>query len=170
MLFFGLYTWLPSTAVERGWSGTAAGLLGAGVIASSLAGSLLMTPLPGGHTVTDRALVVSAVAAVAGCFGFVLLPDAAWLSTLIGGASTGALFVLSLRLPAEIGGGLDEISSLSALMLAVGYWAGALAPVVLGSLRDMTGAFSAGFLTLGLLSVLLLAVSLWFANARSRIG
>jgi len=162
ILFFGLNTWLPSAFVEHGWPEATAGLLGSGLIASSLLGSVAVSLLPDSLGWTDRYLIVAALAAVVGSFGLVLFPAAAWTWTALAGASTGALLVLSLRLPLELGN-VDEVAGLSGLMLAVGYWTGGIAPVVLGGLRDASGAFGASFIVLGILSIGLVAASVWFA-------
>jgi len=168
MLFFGLNTWLPSALIEQGWPDTGAGLLGSGLIASSLLGSILVSPLPDSRGWTDRYLVIAALAALVGSMGFVALPAAAWAWTILVGASTGALFVLSLRIPLELGNA-DGVATVSGLMLAVGYWTGGAAPVLLGGLRDLSGTFAAGFVVLGGLSVGLLVTCVWFAAHHARI-
>lgn len=169
LLFFGLNTWLPTAYVERGWSETSAGLLGSGLIATSLLGSVAAARLRDAPGSTDRYLMAAASGAAVGCFGLVLFPVGAWAWTALAGAATGILFVLSLKLPLELGSDAHEVASLSALMLALGYWTGGIAPLVLGAIRDGTGAFTASFATLGALSLVLIVVSVAFTSRRHAI-
>jgi CP family cyanate transporter-like MFS transporter len=170
-LFFGLNTWLPAAYIERGWSETSAGFLGSALIAASLVGSLTVALLRDSPGATDRYLVIASVVAVPGCIGFVVFPDGAWAWTALAGYATGVLFVLSLKLPIELGSEPHEVAGLGAVMLALGYWTGGFAPSLLGLIRDSTGTFTASFAVLSALMVVLLVLSLAFARARrDRIG
>jgi CP family cyanate transporter-like MFS transporter len=166
MLFFGLNTWLPAAHVERGWSEIDAGLLGSALTATGLLGSLMVAMVPDGARSTDRYLVMAALATGIGCFGFVVLPEGAWIWTSVAGIAIGVLFVLSLKLPVELGGNAQEVASLSALTLAFGYWTGGLAPGLLGLIRDSSGAFTMSFAVLGALALMLMFVSIAFSRAR----
>ena len=165
-LFFGLNTWLPVAHIERGWSEIGAGLLGSALIAASLLGSLLVAMLRDGAHSTDRYLVMASLAAGIGCLGFAVLPDGSWIWTALVGCSVGVLFVLSLKLPVELGSNAQEVASLGAVMLALGYWTGGITPAVLGLIRDSSGAFTLCFVVLSTLALILLIVSLAFSNAR----
>jgi len=106
-----------------------------------------------------RWLIVSALAAVIASFGLVVLPDAAWAWAALAGASTGALLVLSLKLPLDLYKSAADVAALSGLMLAFGYWTGGTAPFVLGILRDATGTFNTSFTALGIVSLALVVIS-----------
>jgi MFS transporter, CP family, cyanate transporter len=159
-LFFGLSTWLPSAYVEHGWTETSAGLLGSGLVLSSLFGSLAISPLADSRETTGRYLIVAALIAAVGCLGLVMLPDAPWVWTLLAGAATGALLVLSLKLPLDLFDNVDDVAAVSGLMLAIGYTLSGSAPLLLGVLREATGSFAMSFAALGLLSVAGLLVSI----------
>jgi CP family cyanate transporter-like MFS transporter len=159
-LFFGLSTWLPTAYVEHGWTETSAGLLGSALVLSSLAGSLAISPLTDRRGSTRRFLVIAAVVAAVGCFGLVVLPAAGWVWTVLAGASTGSLLVLSLKLPVDLSDRIDEVAGVSGTMLAVGYATSGLAPLLLGAMRDASGSFATSFASLGLLSLTLLVISL----------
>jgi len=158
-LFFGLSTWLPSAYIEHGWTATSAGLLASGLLVSSLIGSAAIAPLTRSPESTNRWLIVAALAAVVASFGFVVLPDAAWAWAALAGASTGALLVLSLKLPLDLYESAADVAALSGLMLAFGYWTGGAAPFALGVLRDASGTFNSSFAALGVVSLALVVVS-----------
>jgi CP family cyanate transporter-like MFS transporter len=158
-LFFGLSTWLPSAYIEHGWTATSAGLLASGLLVSSLVGSAAIAPLTRSPESTVRWLIVAALAAVVASFGLVVLPDAASAWAALAGASTGALLVLSLKLPLELYESAADVAALSGLMLAFGYWTGGAAPFVLGVLRDASGTFNTSFAALGVVSLMLVVIS-----------
>lgn len=161
MLFFGLSTWIPTAYIELGWTETNAGLLASELVFSSLLGSIAVAPLIDRREATRRYLVVSAVIAAVGCFGLVVLPNAGWLWTALAGASTGALFVLSFKLPLDLSDDIGAVARLSGAMLAVGYSISGVTPLVLGTLRDASGSFASSFVSLGVLSLVLLAITVW---------
>ncbi len=158
-LFFGLSTWLPSAYIEHGWTATSAGLLASGLLVSSLIGSAAIAPLTRSPESTIRWLIVAALAAVIASFGLVVLPDAAWVWAALAGAATGALLVLSLKLPLDLYESAADVAALSGLMLAFGYWTGGAAPFVLGVLRDASGTFNTSFAALGVVSLALVVIS-----------
>ena len=166
-LFFGLSTWLPSAYIERGWTATNAGLLGSGLLVSSVIGSAAVAPLARSRESTGQWLIVAALAAVVASVGLVVVPDAAWAWTTLAGTSTGTLLVLSLKLPLDLFENARDVAALSGFMLAFGYWTGGAAPFVLGVLRDASGSFSASFAALGALSMGLLVIAVWL-TVRSR--
>ena len=160
-LFFGLSTWLPSAYIERGWTATNAGLLGSALLVSSVVGSAAIAPLARGRESTGHWLIVAALIAVVASVGLVVFPDAGWTWTTLAGASTGALLVLSLKLPLDLFEDARDVAALSGFMLAFGYWTGGAAPFMLGVLRDMSGNFNASFGSLGVLSLGLLSIAAW---------
>jgi MFS transporter, CP family, cyanate transporter len=166
-LFFGLSTWLPSAYIERGWTAANAGLLGSGLLVSSVIGSAAIGPLARSRESTGHWLIVAALVAVVASVGLVVVPDAGWAWTTLAGASTGALLVLSLKLPLDLFENARDVAALSGFMLAFGYWTGGAAPLILGVLRDASGSFSASFAALGVLSLGLLVIAVWL-TVRSR--
>ena len=160
-LFFGLSTWLPSAYVERGWTETSAGLLASGLVVSSLVGSLAISPLIDTRRSTNRYLVIASIVAAVPCFGLVVLPAAAWAWTLLAGAASGSLLVLSLKLPLDLSDSADDVAGVTGWMLAIGYSTSGLIPLLLGALRDVSGGFDISFSALGILSVALLLISIW---------
>jgi CP family cyanate transporter-like MFS transporter len=51
------------------------------------------------------------------------------------------MFTLGLTLPIDVGSDAAEVGGAAAMMLLVGYLLAAVAPTVLGAVRDATGTF-----------------------------
>ena len=62
-------------------------------------------------------------------------------ATALLGLGIGAYFPLALTLPVDVASDAADAASISALMLLIGYLLAAIAPVVLGLVRDATGDF-----------------------------
>jgi CP family cyanate transporter-like MFS transporter len=52
------------------------------------------------------------------------------------------MFPLVMTLPIDVGRRATEVASVTGLMLGVGYMLGAVAPLLLGAARDLTGTFT----------------------------
>lgn len=81
---------------------------------------------------------------------------AAWVWILALGVGHGGLFPLVLTLPVAIGRNPAEAGRISAMAFFVGYACAALAPLLIGSLRDSLGDFHLAFGLLGGLTILML--------------
>ena len=94
---------------------------------------------------TDRRplLLGASLALLIGTVGVAALPGAAYAWTLLGGLGMGVLFTIMLTLPLDLSAHPTEAGAIAGVMLAGGYTTAALAPVLLGALRDATGSFSA---------------------------
>ena len=62
---------------------------------------------------------------------------------MIAGLCTGAMFPLVMTLPVDIGKRPVDVGAVAGLMLGLGYSIGAIAPFLLGAVRDATGSFTA---------------------------
>jgi CP family cyanate transporter-like MFS transporter len=69
----------------------------------------------------------------------------AWLWAPLFGIGTGALFPLVLTLPLDLRETALDSTDLTAWMLGIGYFMSAIAPLLVGGLRDWTGSFEAAF-------------------------
>ncbi|MEV4799492.1 MFS transporter [Nonomuraea sp. NPDC049421] len=77
-----------------------------------------------------------------------------WIAAL--GVGHGGLFTLVLTLPVLAGRDPGEAGRISAMAFFVGYGCAALAPLLVGALRDATGDFTLAFSVLGVLGLLML--------------
>jgi CP family cyanate transporter-like MFS transporter len=73
--------------------------------------------------------------------GVVLVPGAGFLWAALLGAAWGPLFSLTMALPLDVGHGPAEVAAYTGLMLGAGYSLSAMAPFVLGAIRDASSGF-----------------------------
>lgn len=157
-VFYGLSAWLPDVYVEHGWSEGKAGALLAVVQAVTVPVGIAI-PWLADH-VGSRRLYLSSAAAMqmVGLLGVLLAPGAGWLWAVLLGLSIGILFPIVMTLPLDLSATPSQAGAFAGLMLGAGYGATALAPFVLGAVRDATGSFSASlWLIVGIQGCLLLA-------------
>jgi MFS transporter, CP family, cyanate transporter len=94
---------------------------------------------------------------ITGTLGIATLPDAGWVWVAVVGLGLGSIFPLVLTLPLDVAREPGEVGAVVALVLGGGYSIGALAPFVLGAVRDTTGSFSTSLWALVAIAVALLA-------------
>jgi CP family cyanate transporter-like MFS transporter len=141
-VFYGLNSWLPDAYVERGWSDGKAGALLAVLNITALVTTLTI-PWLSDRTGGRRTYLVGFSAALAASVvGFAAVPGGAWVWAAGAGLSTGAMFPLVMTLPVDVGRRQSDVVSVTGLMLGVGYIIGALAPLLLGAVRDVTATYT----------------------------
>jgi CP family cyanate transporter-like MFS transporter len=157
-VFYGLNSWLPDAYVERGWSEGKAGALLAVLNIAALVTTVTIPWLSdrtGGRRVY---LVGFSATLVASAVGFAALPGGAWLWAALVGLGTGAMFPLVMTLPVDVGRRPADVVSVTGLMLGVGYTIGAIAPLLLGAARDVTGTFSTTLWLIAVSATILLSL------------
>jgi CP family cyanate transporter-like MFS transporter len=82
------------------------------------------------------------------------------------GAAIGVTFPSVLTLPLDAADRHEEVGAMAAMMLFGGYTAAALAPFLLGALRDAAGSFTLALWLLVADTAVMLAVSLSLTPAR----
>jgi MFS transporter, CP family, cyanate transporter len=175
-VFFGVSSWLPGYLMERGWQAASAGQ---SVTVASLAGLLgtLLTPRLLRRTGSVRAaLMATGSLATASLLALLVLPGAGLALAFLAGLGMGPLFPTILQLPIAVADDLDDVGSVTGIMLGVGYLFAAIAPTALGALRDLTGSFLpvmgalAGMLAVFVLSCLALAPDRVARGVRTSVG
>jgi MFS transporter, CP family, cyanate transporter len=141
-IFYGLNSWLPDAYVERGWSDGKAGALLAVLNIAALVTTVIVPPLADRHGSRRAYLLAFSAALAVACSGFALIPGGAWAWAAVVGLCTGAMFPLVMTLPVDVGRRPAEVGAVAGLMLGVGYTIGAVAPLVLGAARDLTGTYT----------------------------
>lgn len=141
--YYGLNAWLPDAYAERGWSNASAGLLLAGMSLTAVPCSFLVPWLSERHGGRRPWLAGVTLFFAAGAIGLVALPAAAYLWALLAGIAQGGAFALIMTLPLDFETSHERVGALVGLMLGVGYSVAAIAPFVLGAVRDVTGSFDA---------------------------
>jgi CP family cyanate transporter-like MFS transporter len=172
ILFYGCITWLGSVYVERGWTAGQAGGLIALLAGIGLVSTLAVPAFADRFGTRRSQLTAAAVLSVLGALVVALTPAEGPGSLITFGAvgllglGIGAYFPLALTLPVDVAGDAKEAASISALMLLIGYVLAAMAPVVLGVVRDATGNFSAVVWILVVVSVAMVPLALALNPAR----
>jgi MFS transporter, CP family, cyanate transporter len=155
--YYGINAWLPDSYVERGWSTAAAGSLLAVLNLVAIPASFVV-PWLSDRVGTRRGwLGAMATTFVIGALGVVLIPAAAYAWVVALGVASGGMFALVLTLPLDLESEPSQVGALVGMMLGLGYTLGAISPVVLGAVRDLTGSFTASLWLLAFSSALLLA-------------
>jgi MFS transporter, CP family, cyanate transporter len=141
--FYGLNAWLPDAYVEEGWSESSAGAL-VGVLNVLTVVPVLFVSLLSDRLGSRRPYLVGASAVfLAALIGFAAFPEGAWAWAVVGGLGIGSMFPLVMTLPLDAEERPDRVGALVGMMLGFGYALSAVAPLVLGAVRDATGSFEA---------------------------
>ncbi|MFD3515415.1 CynX/NimT family MFS transporter [Streptomyces sp. NPDC058657] len=102
-------------------------------------------------------LAATSVLTAIGFLGFAFSPGrGAWIWILAMGVGHGALFTLVLTLPVSASRDAVQAGRFSAMAFFVGYGCAAVGPVLVGSLRDITGDYRLAFGLLAVIAFLLL--------------
>jgi CP family cyanate transporter-like MFS transporter len=141
-LFFALLSWTSPIYLEQGLSAASAGL----VLATYTVAFTVAIPVFGSLSrAHDRRgwLAACATLAGAGTLGLALAPllmPHVWIAIAAFGLGGG--FTLGMTLPLDSAHSTDEANTWNAFVMTVGYLIAAAGPLLVGSLRDVTGAFS----------------------------
>ena len=141
--YYGLIAWLPDAYGERGWSDSSAGLLIACMNLTAIPCSFIVPWLSDRHGGRRPWLVGVTLFFAVGAIGLVTLPGAAYAWALLAGIAQGGAFALVMTLPLDFETTRERVGALVGLMLGAGYTLAAIAPFVLGAVRDATGSFDA---------------------------
>ena len=141
--YYGLNAWLPDAYAEHGWSDRSAGLLLAMMNLTAIPASFL---IPYASDRTGRRspfLLGLSLCFITGAVVLVAFPGIAYAGALLAGIAQGGLFALVMTLPLDFERTPKHVGALVAMMLGLGYTIGAIAPFLLGAVRDATGSFDA---------------------------
>lgn len=166
-IFYSLVTWLPTLERGTGIAPLVAGwhlsLFSALGVVSGLA---ITAVLHGRSDLRIPAVAVSAGMAV-GMGGLLLVPSLAILWVTVAGLASGASLVIALTFVGIRARTSADSARLSGMVQGVGYLLAALGPFGVGLLLDVTGAWQAGVVAVGIVG-LLQCIPAWFAG-RDRV-
>lgn len=141
-LFYAYLSWTAPLYREHGFSAATSGL----VLASFTAAFMVANPIFGllsKHEDRRGLLALSAVIALIGLVGLAISPDSRpFLCIALVAFGLGGAFTLGMTLPLDNTRGPEEATVWNAFVLTVGYLVAAGGPLMVGALRDITGAFS----------------------------
>jgi CP family cyanate transporter-like MFS transporter len=168
VLFFSMLTWLAPLYVGLGWSPKRAGFLLTVAIGGEIIGSLCVSwftdRFPDRRPILAVMYLVSAVSLTAVAFIPLFAP---WFWVALMGFGIGGGFSLGLTLPVDYAPTPDTAGQLSAMVLGIGYFVGAFGPFVIGWVRSLTGSYQLPFLSLAVLSAMMLVSAMGFSPDRT---
>jgi CP family cyanate transporter-like MFS transporter len=141
MCFASVISWVAALYKHEGWTAGHAALTTAAVSFLVAPAALLLPRLSEGR---DRRIWAfwTAVVMSSAVLGMAIVPDTLpWLWVVGFGLGTGSIFSLMLTMPLDLGGSQGEVDQLTGWMLGLGYILAAIAPALVGVLRDVTGSF-----------------------------
>ncbi len=151
--FYTFSNWLPSFSVAAGYTPTEAGLqLFLFQIIGTFAGLAIPRFMYVRGNQTTAGLIASTALLIA-ALGWLFLPQASLLWSIVGGIGQGSSLVVALTLISLRGTTHEETVALSGIAQSVGYLLAACGPVAFGALLEATGTFTC---PLGLMAVLAL--------------
>jgi CP family cyanate transporter-like MFS transporter len=165
--YYGLTTWLPTLlAEERGFDAATAGSASSIFQVAGAAGAMGV-PLLALRLRPWQTLGLLGVLWVSLPAGLLLAPEQFVPLSVLGGIAQGGGFAAIFTIVARVGRDAREATALSAFVQTGGYLAAAVAPPLLGALRQATGGWTApvvvvlgttcAFLAFGLLAAVVAA-------------
>ncbi|MFC9977449.1 CynX/NimT family MFS transporter [Spirillospora sp. NPDC127200] len=157
-LYYCELAWVvPLLHDDAGRGTAAAGIMLTLMISIQVVAMLAVPALLGERRDRRVGLALTMTLTAAGFLGLAYAPDTAtWLWIVALGVGHGGLFTLVLTLPVVVSRDPGEAGRISAMAFFVGYGCAALAPLLVGALRDATGDFRLAFGLLGGLGLLTL--------------
>ncbi|MEV4117021.1 MFS transporter [Nonomuraea sp. NPDC049695] len=157
-LYYCELAWVvPLLHDDAGRSAAVAGIMLTVMISIQVVAMPAVPALLGERLDKRVGLALTMTLTAAGFLGLAYAPGtAAWLWIAALGVGHGGLFTLVLTLPVVAGRDPQEAGRISAMAFFIGYACAALAPLLVGALRDSTGDFRLAFGLLGGLGLLML--------------
>ena len=166
--YYGVTTWLPTLlADERGFdaatAGSASSLFQLAGVVGAVGAPLLALRLRPWQTLGAIGVLWVCLPA-----GLLLAPEQFVLLSVLGGIAQGGGFSAIITIIARVGRDARESTALSAFVQTGGYLAAAVAPPLLGALRQATGGWAAPIAVVLVATLLFLATVLLAAGATAR--
>nr|SBP00063.1 Cyanate MFS transporter [Nonomuraea gerenzanensis] len=147
-LYYCELAWVVPLLQENGL-GTGAGMLLTVMIGIQVVAMLAVPAVFGERRDLRVGLTLTAAVTALGFTGLALAPGTVtWLWILALGIGHGGLFTLVLTVPVAVSRDAAEAGRISAMAFFVGYVCAALAPLLVGVLRDATADFRLAFVLL----------------------
>jgi CP family cyanate transporter-like MFS transporter len=166
--YYGVTTWLPTLlADERGYSPAAAGAASSVFQLAGAAGCILV-PVLNLRLPPRVTLALVGLLWVSLPVGLLVAPEQFLLVAVLGGIAQGGGFAAIFTIVAEVGGDLRRTTSLSAFVQTVCDLVAALAPPVVGAVRQLTGGWAAPMVVVLVATIGFLVFNLTAATLAAR--
>lgn len=155
ILFFGFLAWLVPMFLDLGAENP--GL----ILTSFTLGFMLANPLPGLSKTPDRRrqTTLAGAVALAGIAGIALMPGLPFVFVPMLALGIGASFTLGMTLALERAPDAHQATAWNAMSLAFGYGIGALGPLMVGGLHDLSGGYDLPLLAMAAVAAVMLALT-----------
>jgi CP family cyanate transporter-like MFS transporter len=161
VIYYLQVAWLPTIYDEAGASATTVAALYAVFNAATLPAIILFPAWSDRIRRRRPAAMMASVICLVGILGLFALPLAEpwrWLWPALSGAGVSGVFAMSLVLPADLAP-RGRTGAAAGMVLAIGYAASALGPVIAGVVRDVTGSFDATLILLPIIGVVMIGLA-----------
>lgn len=165
--FYFMITWLPTYLVAEGTTSEEAGMtLFWYQIAGITAG--VFTPLLfRGRQTQTLATVVATLPIIVGMLGLIVDPQRHVLWSVVLGVGSGLSLVVSLSLISLRGTGAQHTARLSGMVQSAGYLIAALAPLIAGTIAQVTGSLRTAFMMMVGVALVQLTVAVFAGRSRA---
>jgi CP family cyanate transporter-like MFS transporter len=168
VIYYLLAAWLPAIYGEAGANATTEAALFTVFNAATLPGIVLFPAWSDRLGRRRPAIVLSGLLILAGVQGLLTLPLAdpwRWLWAVLAGAGVAGAFAMALVLPADLAP-RGRTGAAAGMVLALGYAAAALGPVIAGVVRDVSGSFHDAVLLLPLIGAAFTVLAMFAPELR----
>jgi CP family cyanate transporter-like MFS transporter len=158
--------WLPAILVDAGYSAKQAGSLHGLMQLATVVPGLLLVPMVN-HMKDQRGVAFGfSILTMASFLGFVMLPGAAILWTVLFGIGSGATLILGLAFVSLRVTGAQQAAALSGMAQCVGYLLAATGPTLAGLAHDVGGDWTGPLLACAVLCIVMGVLGLLAGRAR----
>lgn len=163
--FYSVTAWLAPAVSNMGYSKVYAGNMLTLSTLVQIPATFLIPMLM--HRFSNRLLwmIACALSNLAGIL-LIIFSSSPWLAAILLGIGNGGLFPIALMLPIEETSNAQDASSWSAMTQSVGYVIGALGPILVGWIQDMTSSFVFAFVGLAAVTVAMIIVQLFIGSKK----
>ncbi len=151
-VFYSMVAWLPTVMIDRGLDPTVAGLFLLTYQIMGFLGGLTVPLLLRGRADQRGATTLASGGSALGLLGLALLPGSELVWIVVAGLASGALFTLALTLITQRSVDARRSASLSAMAQSSGYLISAAGPIIVGTLHEVTGAWTLPLVLLGVVA------------------
>ncbi|MCZ8516287.1 MFS transporter [Paenibacillus filicis] len=166
IMFYSITAWFAPAVANMGYSKVYAGSMLTLFTLVQIPVTILIPMLI--HRFQNRLpwLIGCALLELAGLL-LVTMSGAPWLAAILLGIGAGGLFPLALMLPIDETSNAQDASAWSAMTQSVGYVIGALGPILVGWIHDVTESFVSAFIGLAVVCAAMILVQLAIGSKKA---
>ncbi|WP_435277234.1 CynX/NimT family MFS transporter [Psychrobium sp. nBUS_13] len=167
-IFYALSTWIVAHYEQVGFSLIKASMLASVFMGSGIIGALVIPLLS--SQISERRKLIVAVTLTSTLLLLCVAWAPQWKPTIVLcflGVTSSGTFALALSLPVLESDSPQSASQLSSMMSFFGYILGGIAPLLIGTGRDITGSFYWPFTFLSVLSLSMVIIAIFLPNAEA---